>query len=381
MADHHTDIVVIGAGAFGAWTALELIERGVSVTLVDAYGPGNAMGSSGGESRNIRAAYGDRAIYTRWAMRAWDLWLAREAEFGVRCLYPSGGLRCLTRDDVETQRAVFDALRQPYELLTADEVRSRWPQIGYVERPYILYEPNSGTLAARDAMTAVVEHFTAKGGRFARGRARISQVRGRRLGTLEIDGETVVANTFVFACGPWLPRLFPTLLGPYIKTPRRELFFLGAAPDDRRYRWERCPSLADEGGWTSSDIGGGVKIAPVIRHVPMDPDHGDRMPTPALLDQVRRYVASRLPGLVGRPVVATYVSQLENSDNEHFIIDRHPELADVLVAGGGSGHAYKMGPVIGEYVAGLALGNAPDPALAALFDLASHGPVGPDQGG
>ena len=124
-----------------------------------------------------------------------------------------------------------------------------------------------------------------------------------------------------------------------------------------------------------------MKIAPIIRHVAMDPDHDDRMPSPALLGQVHGYAAARLPGLVGRPVVSTYVSQLENSDNEHFIIDRHPALADVVIAGGGSGHAYKMGPVIGEHVAGLVLDGAQDAALAALFGLAAHGPVAADQGG
>ena len=381
MAQAHPDVVVIGAGAFGVWTALTLIERGASVTLVDAHGPGNPIGSSGGESRNIRAAYGNRAIYTRWAMRAWDLWQAREAEFGLRCLYPSGSLRVLNPNEVAAQCEVFDALGQPYELMTSDEARVRWPQLGYNDAQHILYEPRSGTLTARDSMVAVAERFRTMGGRLVRARAVLPAAPTDRLATLTIGDENVAAGAFVFACGPWLPRLFPALLGRYIKTPRRELFFLAPAPGDRRFDWDRCPNLADPLGWTSADIGGGVKIAPILRHVPMDPDHGDRLPTAALLDQVRAYVASRLPGLAGRPVVTTYVSQLENTDNEHFIIDRHPALSDVVIAGGGSGHAFKMGPVIGEHVAGMVLGDQPDPALTALFGLAAHGPVGTDQGG
>lgn len=381
MAQSHSDVVVIGAGAFGVWTALALIERGASVTLVDAHGPGNPLGSSGGESRNIRSAYGDRAIYTRWSMRAWDLWQTREAEFGVRCLYPSGSLRVLESAEVAVQRAVFDALGQQYELITSDEARARWPQLGYRDAQHILYEPCSGTLTARAAMNAVAERFRAKGGRLVQARAVLPTAPTERLERLTIGDESVAAGTFVFACGPWLPRLFPELLRRYIKTPRRELFFLGPAPGDRRFDWDRCPNLADPLGWTSANIGGGVKIAPILRHVPMDPEHGDRNPTPALLDQVRAYVAARLPDLAGQPVVATYVSQLENTDNEHFIIDRHPELSDVVIAGGGSGHAFKMGPVIGEQVAGLVLGDPPDPALQALFGLAAHGPVGADQGG
>ena len=375
------DVVVIGAGAFGAWTALSLIERGARVLLVDAFGPGNHIGSSGGESRNIRAAYGERDIYTRWAIRAWDLWQAREQAFGVRLLYPSGSLRVLSSGEMAIQLTVFDQLGQPCEALTSADVRRRWPQVAYRDDSPIFYEPKSGVLAARDGLVAVVNHFQALGGSYRCARIDPPTSPARKLASIQIDGAAVSAGTFVFACGPWLPRLFPDVLGRHIKTPRRELFFLGPAPGDTRFDWQHCPSLADPLGWTSPDIGGGVKFAPVIRHVPMDPDEGSRMPTPALLDQVRAYAASRLPELVERPVVASYVSQLENSDNEHFIIDRHPMLADVVIAGGGSGHAFKMGPVIGEHVAGLVLDDLQDAALTAIFGIATHGPVAADQGG
>lgn len=381
MAEAKPDVVVVGAGAFGAWTALELVERGARVMLVDAHGPGNPLGSSGGESRNIRAAYRAMEVYTRWSMRAWTLWLHREAEFGTRILYPSGSLRLVSHHEIAGQTDVFDRLCHPYEVLTSDEVRSRWPQIGYCEADPILYEPLSGTITAHDALVAVVDRFIARGGDYRRALVTVSRKSGDRLAHVRADGEALEAALFIFACGPWLPRLFPDVLGDRIKTPRRELFFLSPAPDDRRYDWDRCPSLADPLGWTSSNIGGGVKFAPIIRHVPMDPDTGSRMPTPALLDQVRIYAASRLPGLAHAPVASTYVSQLENTDNEHFIIDRHPRLDNVIIAGGGSGHAFKMGPVLGEHVAQFALNGVQPPQFAAIFGLPAHGPVAPDQGG
>ena len=375
------DTVVIGAGAFGAWTALSLAERGHSVLLIDAHGPGNAYGSSGGESRNMRAAYGDRETYTRWSIRAWELWHQRETALGLQLVYPSGGLRLLEPQAAQAQTAMFDRLAYPYELLSTDEVRARWPQIAYDEPDPVLYEPRSGTLAARDALVAVTQLFMAAGGTYVQARIAVPEAAAGRLHSLEIDGARVSAGNFVFACGPWMPRLFPGVLGRLIKTPRRELFFVASPPGDRRFDWRHCPSLTDPRGWTSADIGGGVKVAPVIRHVPMDPDNGDRMPTPALRDQVRDYLAARLPDLAERPVVSTYVSQLENSDNEHFIIDRHPALSDVVIAGGGSGHAFKMGPVIGEHVAELVITGSQAPDLAALFGLSAHGPVAADQGG
>ena len=372
------DVAVIGAGAFGAWTALSLREAGVDVVLIDALGPGNSQGSSGGESRNIRAAYGAQDLYTRWAIRAWDMWQARERELGLQLLYPCGSLRMLDADAAATQSAVFERLAHPHEWLDTDEVARRWPQVDYCG-DHILYEPKSGILAAHAALTAIVGLFEAKGGRFMRGR--VQSPDDSRLTSVTIDGATVAADRFVFACGPWLPKLFPALLGGWIKTPRRELFFIGPERGDTRFDWRNCPNLADPLGWTSSDIGGGVKIAPVIRHGPMDPDDDDRRTTPALLAQVRAYIAARLPGLVGRPVVFTHVSQLENTDNEHFLIDRHPGHDNVFIAGGGSGHAYKMGPVIGEHVARFVLQGAQEPEFAALFGLASHGPVAADEGG
>ena len=372
------DFIVVGAGAFGAWTALSLVERGAKVVLIDTFGVGNPLGSSGGESRNFRAAYGSQDIYTRWSIRAWSTWLEREAQLGLQLVYPCGSLRMLGPHEVATQQAVFEELAHPYEILGTEEVSYRWPQVDY-RCEHILYEPLSGVLAAQAALTSVARLFEAKGGRIVKGR--VEPPTGSALTAVTVGDERISAGQFVFACGPWLPKMLPDLLDGWIKTPRRELFFLGPAAGDCRFDWQHCPNLADQSGWTSSNIGGGFKVAPIIRHVAFDPDDGDRMPTAALVSQVRDYVAARLPGLVGRPVVGTYVSQLENTDNEHFLIDRHPGYDNLVIAGGGSGHAFKMGPVIGEYVAGLAAGDAPDPRLAGLFGLSAHGPVGFNQGG
>src|SRR5207244_7181228 len=86
------EIVVVGAGAFGGWTALYLREMGHTVTLIDQYGPGNSRATSGGESRQIRAGYGDREVYTRWVLQAFDRWQAREAEWGRRLFFRTGQL-------------------------------------------------------------------------------------------------------------------------------------------------------------------------------------------------------------------------------------------------------------------------------------------------
>lgn len=366
------DVVVVGAGAFGAWTALELRERGARVTLVDAYGCGNPRASSGGESRNIQFAYGDKEIYVRWAVDAWRLWHQRQEEFGRRLIFDSGSLRARPRAVLDIDAAMFDKLKLPYEMLSPREATYRWPQLRYEDVEAIFYEKDSGIMKARDTLIAVSEVFIRKGGEVKLGYATPGAAASGRLNTVLINGEALPAGRFVFACGPWLPQVFPTLLGDRIKVPRRELFFIGPARDDQRYRWEHCPTLSDATLYTSSDIGGGVKIAPSLRDVRMDPDDGERLPTPFLKQQVDGYVARRLPGLVGRPVLSTHVCQLERTDNDDYIIDIHPDYANTLIAGGGSGHAFKMGPVLGRHLADVCLGGALASPLQTIFALAAH---------
>lgn len=367
------DVVVVGAGAFGGWTALSLRDAGAKVTLVDAYGPGNPRASSGDESRLLRLSYGGREIYTRWSQRSQELWEQRQEEFGRRMFFNNGSLRYIRPDARAEQKAVFDRMGLAYEALTPDEVHYRWPQVDFSEYDEIFYEPSGGVVKAREAMIGVAENFMHKAGDVKIGHA--MPVAGSSGPAITVDGEPVEAGAYVFACGPWLPKIFPGLLGDRIRVPRRELFYVGSPIDDHRYRWEHLPNIADSDTYTASDVDYGIKVAARLHDQPMDPDLGDRMPTAFLRRQVEQYVAKRMPGLRGQPIVAARTCQTEYSDNSHFIVDRHPDRDNVWIAGAGSGHAFKMGPAIGEYVASRVLGRSIDPEADALFSLASHGAV------
>src|SRR5512145_907579 len=126
-------IVVVGAGAFGGWTALELLRRGAHVTLVDAWGPGHARSSSGGETRVIRATYGSHAIYTRMAARALALWRDHDRRFGQRLLQITGALWMFTRDDpfIAASAAALSANGLSLHEVSAVEARRRYPQIDF----------------------------------------------------------------------------------------------------------------------------------------------------------------------------------------------------------------------------------------------------------
>jgi sarcosine oxidase len=370
------DVVVVGAGAFGGWTALELRERGARVTLVDSYGPGNPRASSGGESRNLRSAYAERDLYTRWAETAWTRWNRRQEEFSRQLVYQSGSFSFMTPKALAVQKGVFDKLGVPYEVLSAGEARRRWPQANFADDEIVFYEPRSGVVKARESLIAVSEAFTRKGGEIRIGKAEPGTAANGKLQTVLVNGEPLAAGAFVFACGPWLPKVMPQLLGDRIVTPRVELFFLGSAAGDARYRWDRLPNITEGGGaYTSSDIGSGLKVR-LIQPVRMqDPDLGDRFPTHAMEKDAYDYARHRLPGLLGQPITATFVCQVEYTDNHHFLIDQHPDYANAIIAGGGSGHAFKMGPVLGEKLADRIGGSPVAAEEHALFALAAHGKV------
>jgi glycine/D-amino acid oxidase-like deaminating enzyme len=367
------DVVVVGAGAFGGWTALNLIDQGANVTLVDQYGAGNVRGSSGGESRNIRASYGAEEIYTRMTARAWESWGRYEEIFQRRLLYRNGSLRVLRPDALAPQREIFDRLGLPYEMLDAAEVNRRWPQLTMDEGDAVFFERNSGSVKARESSIAVDEAFIRKGGVSRLGLATLGRQSSGRLDTVLVNGEPLSAGAFVFACGPWLPKVLPEVLKGYIYSRRAELFFVGSAPGDMRYRIENVPNITDRQAYTTADMGSGYKVGIGLPGDPeMDMDGGDRLTTEFLRERVEAYVARRLPGLVGQPIISAYVCQTENSNNHHFIIDRHPGLANAWIAGGGSGHGFKMGPVVGEVVAARVLGQPDLFDDAGAFDLSTH---------
>ena len=371
-AQNLPDVVVVGAGAFGAWAALHLRERGLRVTLLDAFGPGNARATSGGETRQIRVGYGDRELYSRWVLRAFAAWRQREKEFGRQLLYPIGRLQLAPEWNagMAATAKVFEALRVKHERLGQDDLRRRFPAIAVDDVGAGLYEPDAGILKAREAIIAVAAAFQRKGGTLALVRAAPGPTAGRRMDAVVSGATRYGGGSFVFACGPWLGALFPGVLQTRITTPRREVFFFGTPPGDGRYSWPNLPNFSEATfyGFPSLD-GRGLKVSPVGGDRIMDPDSEERTPSDDLVRRSHEYVARRFPGMAGQPIVESRVCQLENTADEHFLIDRHPDYDNVWIAGGGSGHGFKHGPIVGEYIADRAMGRPADPSFAKVFAI------------
>jgi sarcosine oxidase len=339
--------VVVGAGVFGSATARELSRRGWDVRLVEQYMPGNTRSGSGGDTRLLRFGHGDQEWYTLLVRRSRELWLELERETGLKlfdevglCWFDAeggndaGGAEFSARSEATLRR-----LGIPVERLTPEEARRLYPSVGGDDLVSVLFEPTAGVLQARTATRALAASLDVEIAR----------------ATPSAPPE---ADVVIWACGSWMPKLFPGLVDQRIS--RREVFFFGVDGT-----WTGTPGFADYNApfYGHGEVGGlGVKIAPDGPGVEVDPDGLERLPSPELEAQARAYAAKRFPALADAPIVGSRVCQYDITVDTHFLVAPHPEQAGWWLIGGGSGHGFKHGPALGEYVADCVEGlRAPEP--------------------
>ncbi len=371
-------VAVIGAGVFGAWTAEHLRRAGHRVTLVDMAGPANNRASSGGESRMTRAGYGLDAIYSKMARDSLTEWKALSAVAGLPIFVPHGVLFfTATADDYFSQSlAVNRRLGLPIEELDRTQLAKRFPMIDFSDIEMGMFEPKFGALMARRAVQTLVQRLVAQGVQYRHEAAHSVQQSGPLKSVRLSGGSQLEADSFVFALGPWLPKLFPTLLGGKIIATRQEVFFFAPPQGDQRFDPFAMPGWADFNGgdiyYGFPDIEGrGVKFAHDAHGVEVDPDTQSREPTRAALDEIIAFRDRRFPALRGAPLTESRVCQYENSSNGDFLIDRHPTMPNVVLVGGGSGHGFKHGPEVGRMAAALVSGGGAQ--IEPRFTLATKG--------
>jgi glycine/D-amino acid oxidase-like deaminating enzyme len=371
-------IAVIGAGAFGGWTALHLRERGARVTLLDAWGPGNSRASSGGETRVMRGSYGTDRIYTEMAARALKLWEKYQRRWKRQVLHRSGVLWMASGSDDSFERGSIEMLRRAkikFQELPAARMKKLWPQVNFEGIEWGIFEPQCGYLDARASCRAVVDAFVDAGGTYHQVAAlghglEVAPMRSVALS----DRSRVKADMYVFACGPWLGKLFPQTIGDLVQPTKQDIFFFGTPAGDDRFSDGHLPVWGDHRGSfrygipgaLSGDARRGFKIADDTRGPAFDPTNGERVVSQETLKDIREYVAFRFPALEDAPLVETRVCQYEQTPDGHFILDRHPKMENVWLLGGGSGHGFKHGPALGEMMAELILKER---AAEAMFRL------------
>jgi glycine/D-amino acid oxidase-like deaminating enzyme len=365
-------VVVVGAGAFGGWTALHLRRMGAQVTLVDAWGAGHTRSSSGGETRVIRAIYGPDRVYVEMVKRSYELWESFDPS-----LYVETGALWLHRGDDAYVRSSAPVLRElgfPLEQLTLAEAAKRYPQISFSGVQSVWLEHRAGALYAARGCVAVREAFEKAGGAYRTAHASPAAITGDSMSSLRLDdGSTIEGDVFVFACGPWLGKVFPDVIGDRVHPTRQEVYYFGAPQGSERYTPGRFPIWIDFGErifYGVPDLGGrGFKISDDTRGETFDPTSGDRTPTAQGIARARGLLAERFPELAKAPLLKAEVCQYENSPDGNLIVDRHPQAKNVWLLGGGSGHGYKLAPAVGELTANAILASGEVPKMFGLARL------------
>ncbi len=375
------DVVVVGAGVIGGFTAYHLQNKGARVLQIDAYGPGNSRSTSGDETRGIRTSYGDRPHGEQWmqwadqSIQKWKEWDDRWwKEMGQRVFFETGDL--ITRGSwdpfLTTTATLWEKNRIAFERLTVDEAQYRWPVFNLEGIQAALYEPQAGVVRARASVICISSQFQRGGGKQQIERVTTLMRDGGKIDHLLLgNGEAIRGGKYVFALGPWMWKMFSALLQPRMRAPMGHVFYVATPVGDSRFQYPNMPSHNFPGitGWPTlpfdnrgfrTRVGGGASG---------DPDTSVRMVPPSNHERLRRFLAERFPLIKDMPVSETRACHYESTVSRNFIIDTHPDFSNAWLAGGGNAEAFKQGPVFGEYVANRVLGRPTDPALTIAFKV------------
>ncbi len=402
-------IVVVGAGAWGAFTAWHLRKAGNRVTLIDQYGAGNSRSTSGDETRGIRSSYGDRTqgaeLWTAWARKSIQKWREFDAEhakrFGTRYFFTTGDLILREKPESFTTRTqeLWTAQGVKFEVLSADDAMRRWPQIKSDGNGVVLYEPDAGVARARDSVQAVVALGRDAGVQMKIGRVSPGQIRNGVMDGITLgDGTRLTADAYVFCCGPWMEKVFPEVMRNRTRLPIGHVCYFGPPMGDTRFSFPNIPSWNVPGvtGWPDLPVDSrGFRVRGAIAPPPppraagaeddapppppppaavvdlrqLDPDLSVRWTSQDRIDGSRRVLQKYFPTMADAPLLETRSCHYEISVNRNFIVDRVPGADNAWIAGMGQSEGFKFSIVLGEYIASRVLGDADDPAIADAFKL------------
>jgi len=400
-------VIVVGAGAWGAFTALSLRRAGHRVTLIDQFGPANSRSTSGDETRGIRSSYGDRALtpelWTAWARKSIERWRDFDAQhakrFGTRFFYTTGDVILREKPESFTTRTqeLWTAQNVKFEVLTPDDAQRRWPHIRSDGNGVILYEPDAGVVRARDSVQAAVALARDAGVEFVVGRVTPGSIQsGRMDGVTLTDGTRLSADSYVFCCGPWTEKVFPDAMRNKTRLPLGHVCYFGPPVGDARFTSPNIPSWNVPGvtGWPALPVDSrGFRVRGALAAPPppsvegsdeappppppavtpdprqLDPDSSTRWSNEDRIEGSRRVLQKYFPAMADAPLLETRACHYEISVNRNFIVDRVPGADNAWIAAMGQAEGFKFSILVGEYVASRVGGKEGDPAVAEAFRM------------
>jgi sarcosine oxidase len=363
------EVIVAGLGAMGSAAAWQLARRGHRVLGFDRFSPPHTLGSTHGRSRIIREAYFEHPCYVPLLRRAYEGWAELERESGRPLLRRTGGLMAGPEDGMLFSGARRSAIEHglPHEVVTAAEIRRRFPGFTPPDDMVGLLEPRAGMLWPEGCVEAALSLARRHGAELRT---------DEPITTWQADGEGVVvrsasgtyrARRLILSAGAWMPALLGALGRP-LQVERQLFHWFAPARRPELFGPDRCPVAVweyapDRIFATQPDVGDGLKAGIHHEGEATDPEHVRREPTAEDEAVMRRLVERYMPDAAGTLREAR-VCLYTNTPDHHFVIDVHPDHPQVIVASPCSGHGFKFASVIGEILADLATDGG------SRFDLA-----------
>jgi len=355
--------IVAGAGVMGSWTAYFLAKAGYEVTICDPWGAGNPRASSGGESRLIRYMYGENEIYFKLARRAMELWKQEEQNVGKQLFFQNGMLifsEMPRYEYAEISRPLYEKAGLKLDKIPANLLKRQYPYLNTDDLDHAIYDPEAGYLLAAESCQAVSQAVAKEGGKFIHAAAQPGKISGGRMEQLTLgDGTPLKADVFVFANGPWLGRSFPKLLDGKLRVTRQPVFFFGPPADFANKLNKPFPVWMNRDAANQERCYGvydprlsAFKLAYTqLQEQELDPSEDERIVRPEEIAHARYLMEKRFAFMKDAPLLFTKVCQHTDTPDKNFILDQHAEAANLWLLGGGSGHAFKHGPALGELAA------------------------------
>lgn len=354
------DVIVVGLGAMGSAAAFQLAWRGQRVLGLDRFTPPHEFGSSHGETRIIREAYFEHPLYVPLVQRAYELWAELEKLSGRSLFKQTGGLMIGPENGAIVSGALRSARehRLAHELLSAAEVRRRFPALQPTDEQVAVWEPRAGALFPEACIEAHLAQARAHGAELRFGETVLRwEPTADGVRVITTRGE-YVAKRLVLTAGAWVSSLLGEFKFPF-RVERQVLFWFEQPKTSGDFAPGNCPIYICEHElgryfYGFPDFGTGVKVAGHHEGDAADPDALRREVGTGETESMRRLVAKFLPGANG-PLRATAVCMYTNTPDEHFLIDWHPQCDRVLIASPCSGHGFKFSAAIGEVISDLVL--------------------------
>ena len=362
----------------GSAAAYHLARRGLSVVAIEQFQPGHDRGSSHGLSRIIRLAYFEHPSYVPLLRRAFDLWRELESTSGERLLHVTGGMDIGRPGSRVFEGSLASCAEHdlPHEVLSAAQVNARFPGYRLPDEYQAVFQPDGGFLEPEKCITTHTRLAAGHGATVLTGQEVASW--NREAGGVVVrlgGGDPLRARQAVFTAGAWMPALLPPL-APLLRPERQVVawFDISDAPSFSPGRFPVFVLTTDVGifyGFPQHGVPG-FKIGKYHhRAEPVDPDRIVRTVDAHDESVLRECVEAFFPGANGAMRQAS-TCIFTNTPDEHFIIDRLPDIPEALVVSACSGHGFKFCSVIGEIVADLVAEGGTQPDLT-LFELSRFG--------